>query len=302
MYQAELVKSKILADFSLVEVELVKIKTGGDMVRKRGKTPFETKRIYTREIEDALLRHDIDLAVHSAKDMAVHLPEGLCIGAVIEREDPRDCLVSKDKKRFSELPLGSRIGTSSLRRKAQLLRRNPDLIVEDVHGNVDTRIRKLEDGEFDAVVLAYAGIKRLGLVNYIAEIFSEDKFYPAPGQGTIVVESSTKNESIEEMLRAIHHDESADRLECERAFLRRLEGGCQLPCGITTKIEGGSLKAAGALFATEGRDWVEDKHVGSSREPAEAGKALANVILDKGGREILARIRETMRKKKVEKK
>ena len=297
-YQAELVKTRIQQDFPLLTLELVKIKTSGDMIRRGSMSPLETKRIYTREIEDALLAGEIDAAVHSAKDMAVLLPEGLKIGAVLEREDARDCLVSKDHKKISELPLGARIGTSSLRRKMQLLRWNPELIVEEVHGNVDTRIRKIEAGEYDGVVLAYAGIKRLGLTNYIAEIFPEETFYPAPGQGTIVVESRAVDPETDELLQPIQHAVTAKRLECERAFLRRLEGGCQLPCGIRTTIENGILKTAGALFMTEGHEWAEGRHEGPAEHPSEVGEALAHQILNQGGREILEKIRHAERKKK----
>lgn len=290
-YQAELVKTRIRRDFPQLMVEIIKIKTSGDMIRRGGTGPFETKRIYTREIEDALLAGEIDTAVHSAKDMAVILPEGLKIGAVLEREDARDCLISKDKKKLSELPLGARIGTSSLRRKMQLLRWNCELNIEEVHGNVDTRIRKIEAGEYDAVVLAHAGIKRLGLTNYLAEIFPEDTFYPAPGQGTIVVESRAADPETDEILEPIGHAVSAKRLECERTFLRKLEGGCQLPCGISTSIENGVLKTAGALFMTEGHEWAEGRHEGPAEHPAEAGEALADQILGHGGREILEKIR-----------
>ncbi len=298
LYQAELVKGMIEKDFPLVSVEIIKIKTSGDMVRRGGMSPLETKRIYTREIEEALLSNEIDLAVHSAKDMAVIFPEGLKIGAVLQREDPRDCLVSQEKKKISELQMGARIGTSSLRRKMQLLRWNPELAIEEIHGNVDTRVRKLESGEYDGLVLAYAGLKRLGLVNHVAEIFPEDRFYPAPGQGTIVVQSRISDLEINEILQPIHDGPSAVRLECERAFLARLEGGCQLPCGITTRIEEDVLKTAGALFAIDSHEWAEEKLEGPADSPADVGETLADLILKKGGREILEKIRHDSNEKK----
>lgn len=292
LYQAELVKTLIEKDFPLIPVEIVKIKTSGDMIRRGGPAPFDTKRIYTREIEEALLSGDVDVAVHSAKDMSAHLPQGLTIGAVLEREDARDCLISKDKKRVSELPLGARIGTSSLRRKMQLLRWNPELVIEDVHGNVDSRIRKIEEGQYDALVLACAGVNRLGLSNYVAEIFPEETFYPAPGQGIIAVQSRREDSEMAEILEPIHHRPSASRLECERAFLKRLEGGCQLPCGITTQIQGDQLKSAGGLFALETIEWVEAHFSGPLEHPADAGEKLAEKILQNGGREILEKIRK----------
>ena len=291
LYQAELVKTFVEKDFPLITVEIVKIKTSGDMIRRGGSAPFDTKRVYTREIEEALLAGEVDAAVHSAKDMSAVLPEGLKIGAVLEREDARDCLISKDKKILSELPLGARIGTSALRRKMQLLRWNPELVIEEIHGNVDSRIRKIEEGQYDALVLAYAGVKRLGLVNYVAEIFPEETFYPAPGQGIIAVQSRIGDSETDEILGPIHHMPSTRQLECERAFLKRLEGGCQLPCGISTKIDGSRLKASGGLFALETRDWAEDRFEGGVDHPAEVGQELANKILQNGGREILEKIR-----------
>jgi len=298
LYQTELVKTRLEEDFPLVEIEIVKIKTGGDMIRRAGHHPFETKRIYTHEIEDALLAGDIDLAVHSAKDMAAVLPEGLEIGGVLAREDSRDCLLSNDKKPFSALPLGARIGTSSLRRKMQLLRWNPELIVEDVHGNVDTRIHKMQEGEFDALVLAHAGIIRLGFTNYVTEIFSEEQFYPAPGQGIIAIESRTGDPDTKELLAPISHAVTMRRLECERAFLKRLEGGCQLPCGIRTHVEDGRLKTSGAIFAVEGHEMAESRHEGEIDHAAILGNELAQKVLDNGGREILTKIRHAEQKKK----
>ncbi len=291
LYQAELVKTHLKNELPLLTVEIVKIKTSGDMIRRGGNEPFDTKSVYTKEIEEALLAGEVDLAVHSAKDMSVNFPEGLKIGAVLEREDPRDCLISKDHKKLAELPLGARIGTSSLRRKMQLLRRSPEILVEEVHGNVDSRIKKIESGEFDALVLAMAGIKRLGLTNYVTEIFSEDHFYPAPGQGIIAVQCRANDAETREILHPLHHAVSAQRLECERWFLKKLEGGCQLPCGIATHVTGDSIKSYGALFAIEGHEWVEDSVEGTLEHAGTVGLHLAEKILGSGGNEILEKIR-----------
>lgn len=290
-YQAELVKTHLKNELPLLNVEIIIIKTSGDMIRHGGTAPFDTKRIYTKEIEESLLSGEVDLAVHSAKDMSVNFPEGLKIGAVLEREDARDCLISKDHKKLAELPLGARIGTSSLRRKMQLLRRSPEIIVEEVHGNVDSRIKKIERGEYDALVLAMAGVKRLGLTNYVTEIFAEDHFYPSPGQGIIAVQCRTNDPETLEILHPLHHSDSAKRLDCERAFLRKLEGGCQLPCGIATHLVGSTLKAVGALFAIEDHKWVEERVEGSADHPENLGIQLAEKILSNGGQEILEKIR-----------
>src|SRR3989338_8903098 len=298
LYQAELVKSLINREFQMIFVEIVKVKTSGDMIRRGVDHPFETKRIYTKEIEDALLRGDVDLAVHSAKDMSAVLPEGLKIGAAIEREDPRDCLVSKSFKKFSELPMGVRIGTSSLRRRMQLLRLHPDLIIEEVHGNVGTRIQKMEDGHFDAVVLAYAAIKRLGLGSCVDEVFDPSQFYPAPGQGIIVAEIREGDSEMEQILRPVNHKTTEKQLECERAFLRQLQGGCQLPCGIHTTVQGGKMDASAILLHIEGHEWIEESHQGPDGESAKTGQELAEKLLEKGGNEIIEKIKRSLEAKK----
>ena len=291
LYQAELVKTKIEAEFPLVQVEIIKIKTSGDMIRRSGTHPMETKRIYTKEIEEALLHRDVDIAVHSAKDMAVILPDGLKLSAALEREDARDCLISKDHKKLSELGIGARIGTSSLRRKKQLLRYHTEIIVQEMHGNVDSRIRKMSEGEYDAIVLAYAGIKRLGYTQYVSEIFPEEQFYPAPGQGIIVIQSRSGDSEVDEILGPLNHAETAKRLLCERAFLRRLEGGCQLPCGITSEISRGALQVKGALFDVESHDFIEAEHSGSDQSAESVGVELAEKILADGGQKILDALR-----------
>ncbi len=277
----------------MLQFSLVRIQTSGDMIRRSGIHPFETKRVYTKEIEEALERGEIDLGVHSAKDLAAKLPAGLKLGAVLEREDPRDCLVSREKKKLSKLPLGARVGTSSVRRRLQLLKLHPDLVVEEIRGNVDTRLRKLEEGVIDAIVLAYAGLKRLGLTAPVSEIFPEEKFYPAPGQGAIVVECRANDSEAEALLHPLNHLESERRLACERAFLARLEGGCQLPCGVSTRVEPAAKKltAGGILFSLDGARWVEEKVEGGAEEAERVGNRLAEVILAQGGDEIIRKMR-----------
>jgi hydroxymethylbilane synthase len=281
----------------MVPVEIIVIKTGGDMIRHENASPLETKRIYTREIEEALLAGEVDAAVHSAKDLAAHMPEGLRVGAVMEREDPRDCLVSDKGFTLANLPSKAKVGTSALRRKMQMLRHRPDLVIEELHGNVGTRIRRMQEGRFHAIVLALAGVRRLGLESHVSEILPEERFYPAPGQGIIVVQSRVQDSQMDEMLMAIHHRESGLRLDCERSFMKYLEGGCQLPCGISTVLEGHTLKANGALFAVDNASFAEGFAEGTVEDPSSLGVCLAKNILEKGGHEILASIREKYGKK-----
>lgn len=292
LWQADFVKTAILRNVPWVQVDIVKIRTGGDGLERGKSTALETKRIFTREIEEALLAGEVDAAVHSAKDLAVLLPEGLQITAVMEREDPRDCMVSSSGEPLAGLPGGARIGTSAFRRKMQLLRRCPGLVIEEVHGNVETRIRKMREGKFDAVVLALAGLRRLGLESQVSEIFPEETFYPAPGQGIVAVQSRSGDRGTHEILRKLNHPESWVRYECERAFLIRLEGGCQIPCGITTRLKGDRLHAGGGIFSLDEIKWAEDKIEGTAKDAAGVGENLAETILKKGGQDILNKIRE----------
>lgn len=287
LYQAELVKAKLGESFPLLQFTLVRIKTSGDMIRRSTPSPFSTKRVYTEEIEEALLRKEIDLAVHSAKDLAVELPEGLMIGAVLEREDPRDCLIAREGRKLSELPLGARVGTSAIRRRLQLLRFHPELVVEEIRGNVDTRMLKLEEGVVDALVLAYAGLKRLGLTDTVTEVFSEERFYPAPCQGAIVVETHSDDPEVREVIQPLNHPESVFRVACERAFLKRLEGSCQLPCGVSTRLEEKKLIARGILFSLDGHRSAEAKLETVPRDAESIGVRLAEEILAQGGDTIL---------------
>ncbi|MFA7000729.1 MAG: hydroxymethylbilane synthase [Candidatus Omnitrophota bacterium] len=292
LYQAEFVKARILRDFPMTGVEIVTIKTAGDRIRREKSKPLETKSIFTREIEEALLAGGIDLAVHSAKDLAVRMSEGLRIGAVLEREDPRDCLLSSGHRKLSELPPEARVGTSSLRRKTQLLRLRPGFVVSELHGNVQTRLPKLDEGQFDAVILALAGIRRLGLESHVSEIFAEEIFYPAPGQGIIAVQSRAADAETNEVLRSVHDRQTGIRFDCERAFLETLEGGCRLPCGISTVLSGNILKASGIILAVDDPSYAEAHATGTPEAPAALGVELARQVLRDGGQAILEKIRE----------
>jgi len=290
LYQAELFKTKLSNDFPMVQFELVKIRTTGDVLSAGGvRAPRsdDSKTVFTREIEEALIRRDIDLAVHSAKDLAAVMPKGLKIGAVLEREDARDCLVTPKNTPFGLLGAGARIGTSALRRKAQLLRLNHDLDIVDLHGNADTRVKKVLNGDYDAIVLAYAGLKRLGLTDHVSEVFAEEQFLPAPGQGIILCQIREDDSEMEAMLEPVNHLHTLTQLICERSFLRRLGGGCQLPCGMMTELTDEKLTVRGVLLLPDGSHFIERELSGDHGEPEEVGFELAEIILEEGGRKIL---------------
>ncbi len=291
LYQAELVQAHLRKNAGLADIEIAVIKTSGDMIRQKNPVPLETKRMFTKEIEDALLKNEVDIAVHSAKDLAAKMPEGLVIGSVLEREDARDCFIHPDGKKLADLQPGALIGTSALRRQTQLLRFYPHFKVENIRGNVDTRIKKAMNRECDGILLAYAGVKRLGLQESVSEILDEKMFYPAPGQGVIVVQCRAKDRAVLDLLRAIHHEESGKQLRAERVFLLELEGGCQLPCGIRTRVNGPRMEAQGVLLSPYQSQWVEADFVGQSDNPDEVGLQLARRILETGGKMILDEIR-----------
>lgn len=291
LYQADLTERLLKEVSPSLQVETVKITTTGDQLQTKIYSPMESKRVFTKEIENALLEKSVDLAVHSAKDVAVDMPGDLVIGAVPEREDPRDCLLSPGGAKLSDLRAGARVGTSSLRRKKQIERLRPDLKLIDIRGNVETRIRKMMAGEYDAIVLAFAALKRLNLLQNISEIFDPEKFYPAPGQGVILIQIRGADAVLKKILGKINHEETAVRLACERAFLKKLEGGCQLPCGIHTRLAGGKIIMKGVLFAVEGPDSVEAAAEADSRDPVRAGIQLAEIILSRGGQRIIDNIR-----------
>ena len=294
LYQAELIRAKLKVSYPLVEFELVKIHTKGDMIR-RGSVAQIGERIFTHEIEQALLKKEIDLGVHSAKDLAAVLPEGLELAAVSEREDSRDCLVARNKMILNQLSPGAKVGTSSLRRKAQIRKLRSDLEIIEIRGNVETRLRKVKEGACDAVALAYAGLRRLGLSNKASQIFDEDEILPQAGQGIIGVEIRSNDSEMKEFVRPINHQLTYFRALAERGFLARLQGGCQVPVGVSSKIEGNLLFMRGAIFSLEGDRSVSDTASGALDQPAGVGIILAEKLLSQGGREILESIRKGTR-------
>ncbi len=287
LWQANFVKEAIERRYS-VDVELVKITTKGDKILDSPLAKIGGKGLFVKEIEEALLREEIDLAVHSLKDMPVIIPEGLKIGAVTKREDPHDVLISRDGEKLKDLKEGSVVGTSSLRRSVQIKRIRRDLEVKVLRGNVDTRIRKLEEGLYDAIVLAKAGVKRMGYLNKITETL--DYMIPAVGQGSLAIEIRQGDRDIEEIIKFLDHRESRFCAECERAFLRELEGGCQVPIGAHAVVDGNTIRIRAFISDLSAERFIEGLKEGHVEKAEDTGKLLAEEILKKGGREILEEI------------
>lgn len=261
--------------------ELVTIKTAGD----RGAQPGDKSR-FVKEIEDALLAGEIDLAVHSAKDLPGELPDGILIAGVPEAEDARDALIGAQS--LDALASGARVGSSSLRRKSQLLATRADLEVVELSGNVDTRLRKLEQREYDAIVLALAGLRRLGREREVGDALSIDSFVPAAGQGILAIEARADDRKALTAARALTHAPSQARLEAERALVAALEATCHTPVGAHARIDGARIEMVAYAGTADGRDWITDRVERPAADPAAVGRELAERMLAAGARQILA--------------
>jgi len=288
--QSEWVGERLESRHSDVRVELVRIKTKGDKILDSPLSQVGGKGLFVKEIEDALLRGDVDAAVHSMKDVPTELPEGLGLRVFPEREDPRDALVCARGEALEDLPQGARIGTSSLRRGAQLLHRRPDLEIRSIRGNVETRLGKLASGEVDAVVLAAAGLRRLGLAERATQILPPDELVPAIGQGALGIEMRLDDEEAWGRFRFLNHEETETCVRAERALLKELEGGCQVPVAGHAVLRDGRLVVTGLVAELDGSRVISDKASGDASRPEEIGTDLARTLLDAGGREILQRI------------
>jgi hydroxymethylbilane synthase len=286
LWQANFVKEKLEA--LGCEVELVPITTTGDKILDAPLAKIGGKGLFVKEIENALLAGEIDLAVHSLKDVPMIIPEGLTLSAITEREEPYDVLISRNGKKLEELPSGAVVGTSSLRRQVQIKRRRRDIRVEILRGNVDTRLRKLKEGLYDAIVLAYAGVKRMGLSGEVSQVLED--FIPAVGQGSLAIETRAEDERVINFVKVLNHEESWLRAVCERAFLRELQGGCQVPMGAYAWIEGDRIKIKGFISDLECERFLEGYEEGGLQEAEEVGKRLAQRLLREGGEEILKEI------------
>ncbi|MEM7009283.1 MAG: hydroxymethylbilane synthase [Thermodesulfobacteriota bacterium] len=288
LWQASHVKSLLLDEFPKLDIEIVVIKTTGDALSESQLSEIGGKGVFVKEIEEALLSHKIDIAVHSMKDVPTILPEGLEINAVVQRHDPRDALLSNIGQEIADLPDGCRVGTGSLRRASQLLYLRPELEIVPIRGNVDTRIRKLkESGDYDAIILATAGLQRMGLDGEITQIISADLMIPAPGQGIIAIESRSLDSETNGMLTDITHDETMSQAAAERAFLFSLGGDCNVPVGCNAILDGENLKVSGVISSPDGEKLIKNTLIGKRKKAQQLGERLADFILQDGGRKIL---------------
>ena len=288
--QARWVSKRISAGYSDLEVELVKVRTKGDRVRDRPLSAFGGKGLFVKEIEEGLQSGDIDIAVHSLKDVPAELPSDLHIGAVPEREDPFDVIISKDHAFLEELPKGSRIGTSSLRRAAQLLHHRPDLEIVPLTGNLDTRIRKLHTLDMHAIIVAAAGLRRMGMADHITHPIPPDLMLPAIGQGALGLELRLDDQKTRSMVAFLDHYTTHVAVEAERAFLKELKGGCQLPLAAFGQIIDGTLYLDGMVADVRGTRVIRDRVIGLPEDAKKLGIALARRVLEAGAREILEEI------------
>jgi hydroxymethylbilane synthase len=288
--QSTWIKEQIENQHPGVKVELVKIVTTGDKITDVPLAKVGGKGLFVKEIEEAMLRGEVDMAVHSMKDVPAELPPELFLGVVPRREDPRDAFISNKYASVKELPARSRVGTSSLRRKAQLFNLRPDLLIEDLRGNLDTRLRKLDEGQFDAIVLATAGLNRLGMSGRVTSFFSPEEMLPAVAQGALGLELRRDDPEVYGLISFLHDQETAVAVEAERAFLKRLEGGCQVPLGAFAQLNNGELLVTGLIAAIDGGTILRKSISGGPGEAAVLGVSLAEELLSMGGREILSAV------------
>jgi len=290
LWQAEWVKDKVLEQFPDITVELLHIKTKGDKILDTPLAKIGGKGLFTKELEVAMLNGEADIAVHSMKDMPTALPDGLEISVITERETPEDAFVSNNFQTFDSLPKGAVVGTSSLRRIAQLQNKRPDLSFESLRGNVNTRLRKLDEGKYDAIILAAAGLIRLGMKERIAETIDHQTSLPAIAQGVVCIESRINDNEILSIIEFLKHERTDTTVRAERALLARLNGGCQVPIAGHALLQGDQIKMSGLVATPDGKEMIRLEEEGSSKDPESIGTRLGERLLNQGGRKILASV------------
>ena len=290
LWQAHFVQSRLQQLYPQLRVELLPMSTKGDKILDSPLAKVGGKGLFVKELEQAILAGDADIAVHSMKDVPVEFPEGLGLTIICERDDPRDAFVSTGFASIAELPAGSRVGTSSLRRQCQLRAQRPDLQVIDLRGNVNSRLAKLDAGEYDAILLAAAGLKRLGLQERISALLPTELSLPANGQGAVGIECRLDDNELLSLLAPLEHPQTRQRVLAERAMNRALQGGCQVPIGAYAELEGDTLWLRGLVGLPDGSRILRAELRGTASEPEALGQALAEQLLTQGAAELLAEV------------
>lgn len=293
LWQSEHIKARIEAQHKDMKVVLEGMKTKGDVILDTPLAKIGGKGLFTKELEDSMLKGETDIAVHSLKDVPVVFPEGLKLAAICSREDTRDAMISEKFAKFSDLPHGAKVGTTSLRRKMQLLIMRPDLEIISLRGNVQTRLRKLKEGEFDAIILAMAGINRLNLKAEVAHIytFGFDEMIPAMGQGALGIEARDEKQILEQ-IDFLNDENAVIETTIERDFVSVLEGGCQVPIGISARLKGDEISIDAIVGLPDGSEYIKDSLKTSKDKFQSIGKELAHKFIEKGARELLKRAEE----------
>ncbi len=287
LWQAEFVRDSLIQHYPDLQVELVKMVTQGDKILDTPLAKVGGKGLFVKELEQGMLRDEVDIAVHSMKDVPVELPEGLHLSVICEREDPRDAFVSNHFASLESLPQGARVGTSSLRRQTQLKAIRPDLKILDLRGNVNTRLKKLDDGQYDAIILAAAGLIRLGFDERIKQAIDSTVSLPAIGQGAVGIECRSDDKAINELISILNHPQTRICVMAERAMNTRLEGGCQVPIGGYAILEGDELYMRGLVGKPDGSEVVRGEIRGKPEDAQTMGTALADDLLSRGADVIL---------------
>lgn len=291
MWQTQFVIDRLLEVTDAYEFEIVSLKTKGDKILDMSLAKIGDKGLFTKELELGLLNGEIAFAVHSMKDMPTALPEGLQISSTLKRHNPADVLISERYDSFAALPQGAKVGTSSLRRRAQLLHQRPDLEIHDLRGNLQTRMRKMKEEQFDGIILAAAGVERLGWQDKITEELSYDVCLPAVSQGVIGVETRSDDAEIIALVQLVNDVETQWCVEAERALLQALEGGCQIPIAAYGQLEGNQLVLDGLVGSLDGKTIIRDRISGSVEKRLQLGQQLAQRLAAQGGQAILDEIR-----------
>ena len=294
LFQANLVESKLKTAYPNLEVEIDTIKTKGDKILDLALSKIGDKGLFTKEIQDSLYKKEIDIAVHSLKDLPTVLPNGTQLGAILERANHRDVLVSIDGKKLADFTSDNTIATSSLRRKSQLIKLNKEVQVVDIRGNIDTRIRKMHAGYCQGMIMAAAGVERLELQSHITEYLNENQMLTAPGQGAIAIEVREGDDEVLDILSILNHKKSSICVTAERSFLNRLEGGCQIPFAAHATIKGDILTIEGMVSTLDGSKMQREIIKGNIKEAIQLGIDLADSIKINGGNEILEEVKREL--------